>query len=139
MPTETLRQYGEELTDAGLARRLNGRLREGQLQLDFTGVTGVGDDFARALLDGLDLGVVGEGLGAGTMSPEVAVAFARQDVPEEVPEEAVAPVVVGTEVLNPITVLDETVKGYRDYLLTEFRARDPDLRRRLAERLNDPG
>ena len=55
MPTETLRQYGEMLTDAGLARRLNGLLREGQAQLDFTGVNGVGDDFARALLDGLDL------------------------------------------------------------------------------------
>src|SRR5262245_56515192 len=106
MPTETLRRYGEMLADAGLARRLNGLLREGQVRLDCTGVTGVGDDFARALLDGLDLGTVGESLGAETMSPEVAVAFARQDVLEEVPEEAVAPVVVGKEMLNPITVLD---------------------------------
>src|SRR3954471_9336563 len=112
MPTETLRQYGDTLTDAGLARRLNGLLRQGQVQLDFSGVTGVGDDFARALLDGLDLGAVGESLGAETMCPEVAVAFARQDVPEEVPEEGVAPVVVGKEVLNPITVLDETIKSY---------------------------
>jgi ATP-dependent helicase YprA (DUF1998 family) len=83
--------------------------------------------------------MVGESLGAETMSPEVAVAFARQDVPEEAPQEAVAPVVVATDVLNPITVLDETIKSYRDYLLTEFRARDPGLRRKLAERLNDPG
>src|SRR5215469_4269976 len=107
MPTDTLSQYGDKLTDAGLARRLNSLLREGQIQLDFTGVTGVGDDFARTLLDGLDLGMVGESLGAETMNPEVAVAFARQDIPEEVPEEVVAPVIVGKEMLNPITVLDE--------------------------------
>jgi replicative superfamily II helicase len=139
MPTEALRQYGEKLADAGLARRLNGLLRQGAVQLDFTGVTGIADDFARALLDGLDLGMVGESLGAETMGPPVAVIFARLDLPDEVPEEPAAPVVVGQDILNPITVLDETIKSYRDYLLTEFRARDPDLRRKLAERLNDPG
>jgi hypothetical protein len=70
MATETLRQYGDKLANAGLPRGLNGLLREGQIQRDFTGVTGVGDDFARALLDNLDLGMVGESVGAETMSPE---------------------------------------------------------------------
>jgi replicative superfamily II helicase len=139
MPKETLRQYGDRLTDVDLARRLNGLLRAGETQLDFTGVVAVSGEFARALLDSLDLGDVAESLGAETMSPDVADAFAVQDASEVVSEEPVVPVVVGKEVLNPITVLDETIKSYRDYLLTEFRARDPALRRKLADRLYDAG
>src|SRR4051794_477521 len=108
MPTETLRQNGDRLNDVDLARRLNGLLREGQVQLDFSGVIEVSADFARALLDALDLGQVGESLGAETMSPAVAAAFAQQDSPRELAEEVIAPVVVRQGVLNPITVLAET-------------------------------
>src|SRR4051794_24998760 len=138
MPTEQLRQHSESLTDVDLAARLNRLLRDGQVQLDFNGVREVSADFARALLDGLDLGRAGENLGAETMSPEVAAAFERQGTPAEAPAEVEAPVVVGQDVLNPITALGETVRSYRDYLVTEFRARDDALRRRLEEALARP-
>jgi len=31
--------------------------------------------------------------------------------------------------LHPIRALDHVIESYRDYLTTEFRARDPQLRR----------
>lgn len=39
---------------------------------------------------------------------------------------------------NPIAVLDQVSDEYRDYIRTEFRAKDPTLRQRLAEALERP-
>ncbi len=41
--------------------------------------------------------------------------------------------------LHPIRVLDHIIESYRDYLVTEFRARDPQLRKALEEALDQPG
>ena len=41
--------------------------------------------------------------------------------------------------LHPIRALDHVIASYRDYLTTEFRARDPGLRRALAEALEREG
>jgi hypothetical protein len=38
--------------------------------------------------------------------------------------------------LHPIRVLDNVIESYRDYLTTEFRARDPQLRQALEEALD---
>lgn len=38
--------------------------------------------------------------------------------------------------LHPIRVLDNVIESYRDYLTTEFRARDPQLRRALEDALD---
>lgn len=38
--------------------------------------------------------------------------------------------------LHPIKALDHVIDSYRDYLTTEFRARDPNLRQALQEALN---
>ena len=138
MPTEKLIQHGQRLDDTALAARLNQRLQAGDIQLDFTGVEAVGTAFVRALLAGLDLARVGDGLGAETMGPAVAAAFTAEPespAPEPTPGDAGD----GTVVLNPLQVLSETVKNYRDYLVTEFRARDESLRRRLEEALDRPG
>src|SRR5947209_17973827 len=75
MAIEQLRRHGEQLDDAALAARLNQLVRDGQAQLDFTGVKRVTPAFARALLDGLDLGRVAESLGADTMEAAVAQVF----------------------------------------------------------------
>jgi ATP-dependent helicase YprA (DUF1998 family) len=40
--------------------------------------------------------------------------------------------------LHPIRVLDNVIESYRDYLTTEFRARDPQLRKALEEALDQP-
>ncbi|MFY0576328.1 DEAD/DEAH box helicase [Cystobacter fuscus] len=40
--------------------------------------------------------------------------------------------------LHPIAVVDQVLEEYRSYLLTEFRARDPKLRRDLEEALERP-
>jgi hypothetical protein len=40
---------------------------------------------------------------------------------------------------NPIAVLDEVTQEYRDYIQTEFRAKDPALRQRLLDALDRPG
>jgi replicative superfamily II helicase len=41
-------------------------------------------------------------------------------------------------VFNPIAVLDQVTEEYRDYIRTEFRAKDPTLRQRLVEALERP-
>ena len=40
--------------------------------------------------------------------------------------------------LHPIAVVDDVLDEYRSYLKTEFRARDPELRRALEEALDQP-
>jgi hypothetical protein len=35
--------------------------------------------------------------------------------------------------LHPIRALDHVIDSYRDYLTTEFRARDPQLRRQKTD------
>lgn len=40
--------------------------------------------------------------------------------------------------LHPIKVLDNVIESYRDYLTTEFRARDPQLRQALEDALDQP-
>jgi hypothetical protein len=40
--------------------------------------------------------------------------------------------------LHPIRALDHVTEEYQDYLLTEFRAKDPDLRAALERELNTP-
>jgi hypothetical protein len=148
MTTVHLGQHGDVLDDLDLARRLNAQLRAGQVRLDFAGVHAVSRPFAEALLDGLDLGRVGDDLGPETMAPAVADVFAGgAGGPEAVgtgPVEAVVtPLPIDTpadarEVLNPIAVWGDTIASYRDYLTTEFRAREETLRRRLEEALDRP-
>lgn len=41
--------------------------------------------------------------------------------------------------LNPITVVDNVIEEYRSHLLTEFRARDPELRAELKRELDAAG
>lgn len=41
--------------------------------------------------------------------------------------------------LNPIKVLDDAINEYRDYLTTEFRAKDASLRAALERELDSPG
>ncbi|MEW6137145.1 MAG: DEAD/DEAH box helicase [Thermodesulfobacteriota bacterium] len=41
--------------------------------------------------------------------------------------------------LHPIRILDQVLDEYRDYLLTEFRAKDPNLRAALERELDAPG
>ena len=41
--------------------------------------------------------------------------------------------------LHPIKILDQVLEEYRDYLLTEFRAKKPDLRAALKRELDAPG
>ncbi len=41
--------------------------------------------------------------------------------------------------LHPIKILEHVIEEYRDYLLTEFRAKDPDLRAALERELGAPG
>lgn len=41
--------------------------------------------------------------------------------------------------LHPVRALDKVIESYRDYLVTEFRARDPQLRRALEEALDRAG
>ena len=41
--------------------------------------------------------------------------------------------------LHPIKALDHVVSEYRDYLVTEFRAKDPALRAALEEAPDRPG
>jgi hypothetical protein len=41
--------------------------------------------------------------------------------------------------LNPIAVVDRVIEEYRDYLRTEFRARDPKLRGALERELDAAG
>ncbi len=40
--------------------------------------------------------------------------------------------------LHPIRALDHVIAEYRDYLLTEFRAKDPELRAALERELDAP-
>ena len=40
--------------------------------------------------------------------------------------------------LHPIRALDHVIAEYRDYLLTEFRAKDPKLRAALERELDAP-
>jgi ATP-dependent helicase YprA (DUF1998 family) len=40
--------------------------------------------------------------------------------------------------LNPVRALDHIIDEYRDYLLTEFRAKDPALREALERELESP-
>ena len=148
MATVHLGQHGDVLDDLALARRLNVQLRAGQVRLDFAGVHAVSRPFAEALLDGLDLGRVGDDLGPETMAPAVADVFAGGAGGPEAggtgPVEAVVtPLPIDTpadarEVLNPIAVWGDTIASYRDYLTTEFRAREETLRRRLEEALDRP-
>ena len=148
MPTERLGQHGDALDDPELARRLNAQLRAGQVRLDFSGVHTVSRPFAEALLDGLDLGRVLDDLGSDTMAPAVVDVFLGEDGGSEPggtgPVEApITPLPSDTppdarEILNPIAVWGETIASYRDYLTTEFRARDEALRRRLEEALDRP-
>jgi len=135
MPTENLAQHGSSLSDVDLATRLNRLLRDGRAQLDFTGVQQVSPAFVQTLLQGLDLAEVGESLGAETMSAAVAAVFELGGTELGSPADVVTPIVVGGDILNPITVLDETIQSYRDYLVTEFRARDDRLRKKLEEAL----
>lgn len=39
--------------------------------------------------------------------------------------------------LHPIAVVDQVIEEYRDYLLTEFRAKDPELRKALESALDE--
>lgn len=41
--------------------------------------------------------------------------------------------------LHPIKILDDVLEEYRDYLKTEFRAKDPALRNALERELDSPG
>jgi len=41
--------------------------------------------------------------------------------------------------LHPIRVLDHVIDEYRDYLLTEFRAKDARLKEALERELDRPG
>ena len=41
--------------------------------------------------------------------------------------------------LHPIRILDHVLEEYRDYLLTEFRAKDANLRAALERELDAPG
>ena len=41
--------------------------------------------------------------------------------------------------LHPIRALDHVIDSYRDYLTTEFRARDPQLRQALENALDRAG
>ena len=41
--------------------------------------------------------------------------------------------------LHPIKALDYVIEEYRDYLLTEFRAKDPNLKAALERELDRPG
>jgi hypothetical protein len=41
--------------------------------------------------------------------------------------------------LRPIKILDQVQEEYRDYLTTEFRAKDPALRAALEHELDSPG
>jgi len=41
--------------------------------------------------------------------------------------------------LHPVRALDHVVEEYRDYLLTEFRAKDPALKQALESQLDRPG
>src|SRR5262245_54114264 len=40
--------------------------------------------------------------------------------------------------LHPVRVLDRVIEEYRDYLLTEFRAKDPALKEALERELDRP-
>jgi hypothetical protein len=40
--------------------------------------------------------------------------------------------------LHPILALDQVIEEYRDYLLTEFRAKNPGLRAALERALDQP-
>jgi hypothetical protein len=40
--------------------------------------------------------------------------------------------------LHPVRALDRVVEEYRDYLLTEFRAKDPALKDALERELDRP-
>ncbi|MEA5540355.1 DEAD/DEAH box helicase [Limnoraphis robusta Tam1] len=40
--------------------------------------------------------------------------------------------------LHPIKILDHVIAEYRDYLLTEFRAKDPDLKQSLEDAIDRP-
>ena len=40
--------------------------------------------------------------------------------------------------LHPILALDHVIREYRDYLRTEFRAKDPGLREALEQALDEP-
>ena len=144
-----LGQMGDVLDDLELARRLNAQLRAGDTRLDFTGVLGVSPAFAAALLNGLDLGRFGNDLGPETMADAVAEVLAGG--PGHMGDGTPGPVgptvepilaadepVDAREVLNPIAVWGDTIQNYRDYLTTEFRARDETLRGRLEEALDRP-
>ncbi len=41
--------------------------------------------------------------------------------------------------LHPVRALDHVIEEYRDYLLTEFRAKDPALQAALERELDAPG
>ncbi|BAC90677.1 DEAD/DEAH box helicase [Gloeobacter violaceus] len=57
--------------------------------------------------------------------PEIAPAIVKQSVSR-------------ATVLHPIRALDKVIAGYRDYLLTEFRAKDPALKQALEKALDEP-
>src|SRR3954447_3761366 len=142
-----LGQHGDTLDDLALARQINAGLRAGQARLDFTGIRAVSPAFAAALLDGLDLARVGDDLGPETMADAVAEVFAGGLGTDDEPIPAGATIepilaadepVDAREVLNPIAVWNDTIQNYRDYLTTEFRARDETLRGRLEEALDRP-
>lgn len=62
---------------------------------------------------------------------------AREQNPEQTRQPS-APQHTGTWHLNPMTVLERVTREYRDYLVTEFRARDPALRAALEQALDQP-
>jgi len=43
-----------------------------------------------------------------------------------------------TTTIHPIAIVNEAINEYRDHVLTEFRARDLELRRKLEEALDEP-
>src|SRR3954447_20906475 len=100
MATVKLGQHGDALNDLDLARRLNAQIRAGQARLDFTGVNAVSAAFASALLDRLDLGRIGDDLGAETMADAVARVFAGGQAVDGFPEPA-------GDTVEPIVAADE--------------------------------
>ena len=40
--------------------------------------------------------------------------------------------------LHPLTIVDQVIEEYRTYLMTEFRARDDNLRKALEDALQRP-
>jgi len=73
-----------------------------------------------------------------TSKPYANSQTSKPIVKDTIPRYSNFPSLPSPHPLHPIKVLDQVIAEYRDYLLTEFRAKDPQLKAALEKAIDKP-